>query len=400
MKVTKGLRLHIGFFGKRNAGKSTIVNNIIGQDLSIVSNTKGTTTDVNEKSMELLPVGPVCLLDTAGIDDTGELGTLRVQKTLKALNRCDVAVFVCDNEKLSEQEKEFISKIKQNKIPLMAIVNKTDIKEINKEDFDFLKKEALVVIKRKKDSNDDFRHEFKKNLAKILPGDFINGGTILSDIVKSDETCVLVIPIDKEAPKGRIILPQVNTLRELLDNNSTSIVCTEKGLKKALDSLKNPPKLVVTDSQAFKEVSGIVPEEIMLTSFSILFARLKGDLTSLYEGAKKIDDLKDEDKILILESCSHHPVEDDIGRVKIPNLIKKYTGKDLIFEHYSGHDFPEEIKSYSLIIHCGACMTTRKEVINRINLARENGVQMTNYGIAIAKCTGILERAIKPLLKK
>ncbi len=398
MNTTRGMRLHIGFFGKRNAGKSTTVNKIIGQQISIVSDVKGTTADVNAKAMELLPIGPVVLLDTAGIDDVGELGALRVEKTMDALMRCDAVVFVADNEPLSEIEKEFVRKVENKDIILISVINKADKGKLNEADYNFLKAKSKAVLETSGIMNDSFVFDFKTTLIKFLPDDYVNSGIIMSDIVKKGETCILVIPIDKEAPKGRIILPQVNALREMLDNNSISVVCTEKGLEKALDSLKNPPVLVVTDSQAFDEVSKIVPEEIMLTSFSILFARLKGDLTSLYEGAKKIDDLCDNDKILILESCSHHPVEDDIGRVKIPALLTKYTGKKLIFEHLSGHDFPKEIKEYSLIVHCGACMTNRREVLNRISRSKEQGVKITNYGILIAKCTGILERAIKPLL--
>lgn len=394
MKETKGIRLHIGFFGQRNAGKSTVVNNIIGQELSIVSSKKGTTTDVNEKAMELLPIGPVVLLDTAGIDDVGEVGKLRVKSALKALNRCDVVVFVKDNNPLSDIEKNFIKDVKEKKLVLLSVINKTDLGEISKQDFEILKNLSDGVIKRE-DSN--FVKDFKDALIKILPENIINQGLILSDIIKPDETCILVIPIDKEAPKGRIILPQVNVIRELLDNNSISLVCTPDKLDLAIKSLKTPPKLVVCDSQAFKKVSEIVPEEIMLTSFSILFARLKGDFNSFLYGCQKIDNLNENDKILILESCSHHPIEDDIGRVKIPNLLKKYTKKNLIFEHYSGHDFPSDIEKYSLIIHCGACMTTRREVLNRIEISKSKNVPITNYGMTIAKCTGILERSIKPL---
>ncbi len=400
MSVTKGFRLHIGFFGKRNAGKSTIVNKIIGQNLSIVSDVKGTTTDVNSKAMELLPVGAVVLLDTAGIDDVGELGKKRVEMTMKALNRADVAVFVCDNEALSKEEKNFLEKINKNfnpPIPVISIINKTDKGKLGKEDTDFLIKNSNIILETSKNSI-DFVPEFKKTLIKVLPDDFINQGIIMSDIVKPKEICILVIPIDKEAPKGRIILPQVNTLREMLDNNSISVICTPDELANALKCLKNPPKLVVTDSQAFRTVSEIVPKDIMLTSFSILFARLKGDLKTFIEGAKKIDELNNNDKILILESCSHHPIEDDIGTVKIPNLIRKHTKKELVFENYHGSDFPSDIEKYSLIIHCGACMTNRREILNRISLAKDKNVPITNYGIAIAKCTGILERAIKPLL--
>lgn len=398
LSTTKGLRLHIGFFGKRNAGKSSLMNKITGQEISVVSNVKGTTTDVVEKSMELLPVGPVTFLDTAGIDDIGEIGSLRVEKTKKALLRCDVVVFAVDFETLSDIEKNFLLDVKKNDLPVITVVNKTDLCEINSSDFQFLLNNSNVVLKTSAIKKDNFVQEFISALIKVLPDEFVNSNVILSDIVKENETVVFVIPIDKEAPKGRLILPQVNAIREMLDNNSVSIVTTPNNLKEAISNLKTPPKIVVCDSQAFKEVAEIVPDDIMLTSFSILFARLKGDITALYEGANKIDELNDGDKILILESCTHHPVEDDIGRVKIPNLIKKFTGKNLIFEHYSGHDFPTSIKEYSLIVHCGACMTTRREVLNRINIAKENKVSITNYGIIIAKCTGILKRAIKPIL--
>ena len=398
LSTTKGLRLHIGFFGKRNAGKSSLMNKITGQEISVVSNVKGTTTDVVEKSMELLPVGPVTFLDTAGIDDIGEIGSLRVEKTKKALLRCDVVVFAVDFETLSDIEKNFLLDVKKNDLPVITVVNKTDLCEINSSDFQFLLNNSNVVLKTSAIKKDNFVQEFISALIKVLPDEFVNSNVILSDIVKENETVVFVIPIDKEAPKGRLILPQVNAIREMIDNNSVSIVTTPDNLKEAISNLKTPPKIVVCDSQAFKEVAEIVPVDIMLTSFSILFARLKGDIAALYEGANKIEELNDGDKILILESCTHHPVEDDIGRVKIPNLIKKFTGKNLIFEHYSGHDFPTSIKEYSLIVHCGACMTTRREVLNRINIAKENKVSITNYGIIIAKCTGILKRAIKPIL--
>lgn len=399
LSTTKGLRLHIGFFGKRNAGKSSLVNKIIGQELSVVSNVKGTTTDVNQKSMELLPVGPVTLLDTAGIDDIGELGSLRVEKTKKALLRCDVVVFVSDFEPLTEIEKNFLSEIKNKNIPIISVINKNDLGQINPLDFEFLVQNANVVLNTSAIKKDNFVVEFISSLIKIVPDEFVNSKIIMSDIVHENEIAVLVIPIDKEAPKGRIILPQVNAIREMLDNNSISIVVTPDKLKQAIDNQKIKPKLVVCDSQVFKEVAEIVPDDIMLTSFSILFARLKGDLKTLYLGAEKIDKLKDNDTILILESCSHHPVEDDIGRVKIPKLLRAYTNKKLNFEHYSGHDFPTSIEKYSLIIHCGACMTTRREVLNRINIAKENNVEITNYGITIAKCLGILKRAIKPVLE-
>lgn len=394
MKTTKGNRLHIGFFGKRNAGKSSIVNRILEQDLSIVSDMPGTTTDVNEKSMELLPIGPVTLMDTAGFDDVGELGELRIQKTLKALERADIAVVVFDNRSLIESDFEFLEQIKSKNIPLLIILNKTDKGELCENNVkklegfgEILKVSALL--------DDDIVSKFKNVLIKILPEEFIKENSIIKDIVKPLDTVVLVIPVDKEAPKGRLILPQVNVLRELLDIGAIGVCVRDIELKEALNKIKNPPKLVITDSQAFKKVSEIVPYDVPLISFSILFARNKGDLDAFVQGVEKIETLKNGDKVLILESCTHHPVEDDIGRVKIPGLIKKFAGKDIIFEHYSGHDFPCEISKYSLIIHCGACMTTRREVLNRIKLAQDNGVAITNYGITIAKCLGILDRAIE-----
>lgn len=395
LNTTKGNRLHIGFFGKRNAGKSSIVNKILGQQVSIVSDTPGTTTDINEKSMELLPIGPVTLMDTAGFDDVGELGELRVQKTFGALNRADVAVVVIDNTMLAENDFEFLKSIKDKKIPLLIILNKCDNGFCNCEEYIKKLEELGEVLKLSVLYDNDIVLKFKSALIKILPEEFIKEYSILAGIVKPLDTVILVIPIDKEAPKGRLILPQVNVLRELLDIGAIAVCTRDNELKDALESLKEPPKLVITDSQAFKKVSEIVPENIFLTSFSILFARYKGDLKAFVDGAEKIETLKNGDKILILESCTHHPVEDDIGKVKIPNLIRKFTGKDLNFEQYSGHDFPSDVSKYSLIIHCGACMTNRKEILNRIELAQKEGVSITNYGIAIAKCLGILDRAIE-----
>ncbi len=346
--------------------------------------------------MELLPVGPVVLMDTAGIDDTDEIGRLRVQKTYKALERSDVAAIVLDNRALCAADFEFLDKVKEKNIPLLVILNKTDAGMINEDDFEKISSFTDCIIKVSALNDDDIAAKFTNALIKILPEDFIKERPILADIVKPLDTVVLVIPIDKEAPKGRLILPQVNVLRELLDIGVISVVSREKELKQTLDKLKEPPKLVITDSQSFKTVSEIVPDDISLTSFSILFARLKGDLKVFIKGAEKLDTLQDGDKILILESCTHHPVEDDIGRVKIPNLVKKYTGKHVEFEHYSGHDFPDLIDKYSLIIHCGACMTNRREILNRINIAFKNNIPITNYGITIAKCLGILNRAVKP----
>lgn len=398
MKSLKSMRLHIGIFGKMNAGKSSFLNRITNQEVSIVSNIAGTTTDVVEKSMELLPAGPVTFLDTAGIDDSTELGTERIKKTMSILNRTDIAVLICDYNGIDTFEENLIEKFKELNIPYCIIINKTDIKPVSGEMLEKIKKftDNILVASILKDEN--FVFNFKKTLVKLLPEDFVNSPSILSDLIPEKSTVILVIPIDKEAPKGRIILPQVRTLRELLDNNCICIAVKESELKQALENLKTAPSLVITDSQAFKQVSQIVPQEIPLTSFSILFARLKGDLKVFLNGVKTIDNLKDGDKVLILESCTHHPIEDDIGRVKIPNLIKQKTGKNILFDNISGHDFPD-ISNYKLIIHCGACMTNRKEVLSRILIANNMNIPITNYGLVISYCLGILPRATEILTK-
>ncbi len=383
MKSLKSFRLHIGVFGKTNVGKSSLLNKITNQEISIVSEIAGTTTDVVEKSMELLPIGPVTFLDTAGLDDTSELGVQRVEKTMKVLNRIDIAIIVCDNRGLDCHESKLIEKLDELKIPYLIVVNKCDIEK------PILDKEALYTSV--KDDN-QLVFKFKNALIKLLPDEFVNTPKIAGDLIEPKSTVILVTPIDKEAPKGRLILPQVQTIRDLLDSDCLSYVVKESELKDALANLKTPPALVITDSQAFRQVSEIVPENIPLTSFSILFARLKGDLTEFVKGANYIDSLQDGDMVLILESCTHHAIEDDIGRVKIPNLLRKKTGKNLVIHNYAGHDFPD-LKDYKLIIHCGACMTNRREILSRILIANKANVPITNYGIAISYCLGILPRA-------
>ena len=383
MKTLKSFRLHIGVFGKTNVGKSSLLNKITNQEISIVSEIAGTTTDVVEKSMELLPIGPVTFLDTAGLDDTSELGYQRVEKTMKVLNRIDIAIIVCDNRGLDCHESKLIEKLDELKIPYLIVVNKCDIEK------PILNKEALYTSV--KDDN-QLVFKFKNALIKLLPDEFVNTPKIAGDLIEPKSTVILVTPIDKEAPKGRLILPQVQTIRDLLDSDCLSYVVKESELKDALANLKTPPALVITDSQAFRQVSEIVPENIPLTSFSILFARLKGDLTEFVKGANYIDSLQDGDMVLILESCTHHAIEDDIGRVKIPNLLRKKTGKNLVIHNYAGHDFPN-LKDYKLIIHCGACMTNRREILSRILIANKANVPITNYGIAISYCLGILPRA-------
>ncbi len=394
MKTLKSMRLHIGIFGKTNAGKSAFLNRITNQDVSIVSDIAGTTTDVVEKSMELLPVGPVNFLDTAGINDDTELGRERVEKTKKIINRTDIAVIICDYNGIDDYEKELINEFSRLNIPYLIVINKTDLHEITEYKLKEIQNFTNNIIITSALKDKDIVYKFKEKLVNILPEDFVNSPKIAGDLIPPNSTVILVIPIDKEAPKGRIILPQVQTLRDLLDSNCLSYVVKESELKKALDNLKEPPALVITDSQAFKNVSEIVPENIPLTSFSILFARLKGDLKAFTDGAGAIENLQDGDKVLILESCTHHAIEDDIGRVKIPNLLRKKTGKNLIIENYAGHDFPE-IKDYKLIVHCGACMTNRREILSRILKAGEAGIPVTNYGITISYCLGILPRAVK-----
>lgn len=391
MKALKSMRLQIGVFGRTNVGKSSFLNRVTNQEISIVSEIAGTTTDVVEKSMELLPVGPVTFLDTAGLDDATELGEKRVEKTMKIVNRIDVAVVICDYNGLNDYEKELIQKFEELKIPYLIVENKCDIKKFEIPDY-----KNVLYTSVKDDDNLVFK--FKDALVRLLPDDFVNSPKIAGDLVPPQSTVILVIPIDKEAPKGRIILPQVQTIRDLLDSDCLPYVVKETELKQAIENLKTPPALVVTDSQAFKQVSEIVPESIPLTSFSILFARLKGDLDEFVKGAEAIDNLKDGDCVLILESCTHHAIEDDIGRVKIPNWLRKKTGKNLVIHNYAGHDFPD-IKDYKLIIHCGACMTNRREVLSRILIANQAGIPITNYGVVISYCLGILPRAVKIFTK-
>lgn len=394
MKTLKSMRLHIAFFGRTNVGKSTLLNKITGQDVSIVSDIAGTTTDVVEKSMELLPIGPVNFLDTAGLDDRTELGAARIEKTIKILDRTDIGVIVCDNNGIDDYETELIEKFNELKIPFIIIINKADIDEISQNKLDDIKKYGDNILITSALNDENLVFNFKKILVNLLPEDFVNSPKIAGDLIEPKSTVILVIPIDKEAPKGRIILPQVQTLRDLLDSNCMVYTVKDSELADAIQNLKTPPSLVITDSQAFKKVSEIVPKEIPLTSFSILFARLKGDLEAFIKGAKAIDTLENGDRVLILESCTHHSIEDDIGKVKIPNLLKKKTGKDLIIEHFSGHDFPD-ISGYKLIIHCGACMTNRREILSRILKADKAGIPITNYGITISYCLGILDRAVQ-----
>lgn len=398
MKSLKSLRLHIGIFGKTNTGKSSLLNKITSQDVSIVSEQKGTTTDVVEKSMELFPIGPVNFLDTAGLDDTTELGEKRIEKTLSTINRCDTAILVLDFNGISDLEKDLISKFNEFSIPYFIIINKTDENQISEEKLKEIKSFTDNILETSALYDEELIEKFNSCLLKILPEDFVNSPKILSDLVNSKDVVILVTPIDKEAPKGRLILPQVQTLRECLDESCITVVVKESELKEAIENLKVKPKLVITDSQAFKTVDEIVPKDIPLTSFSILFARLKGDLKAFINGINAIKNLKENDKVLILESCTHHNIEDDIARVKIPKLLQNKLGFNLDFEYFTGHNFPE-IDNYKLILHCGACMTNRREILSRILIANKKGIPITNYGLVISYCVGILDRAIEVFKK-
>ena len=392
MKALKSLRLHISLFGRTNVGKSSLLNAITNQQVSIVSDTKGTTTDVVEKSCELFPIGAVTFLDTAGIDDSTNLSKLRIEKTLKVLNRTDIAVLITTSQGFSNYEINLTNKFKELEIPYIVIINKSDIEKSSKQKLEEIKNYTKNIYEMSATNDKNITDNFVSALVKIVPDEFVNPPSILGDKVKKSDVVILVTPIDKEAPKGRLILPEVQTIRDLLDNDCISVVVQQNNLENAINLLKKKPQLVVTDSQAFKEVNSIVPNYINLTSFSILFARLKGDLHTFINGANKIKTLKPHDKVLILESCSHHAIDDDIARVKIPKLLTKKLGFELNFEYKSGHDFPD-ITPYKLIIHCGACMTNRKEVLSRILIANKKNIPITNYGIVISYCLDILDRA-------
>lgn len=393
---TRGFRLNIGIFGRRNVGKSSVLNAITEQYVSIVSEEAGTTTDPVEKPMELLPLGPVLFIDTAGVDDEGELGKLRIKRTLNIFNRVDLAIIVTENNTFGEYEENLVKIFKEKKTPYIVVFNKRDLYNLSEEMREYLLSQNFSFVEVEAKIGRKGVLPLLEKIKELKEKFFTKERKILSNLVNENDIVVLVIPIDKEAPKGRIILPQQQVLRECLDIGAITIVSREKELKKALESLKIPPKIVITDSQAFSEVDKIVPNEISLTSFSILFSRFYGDIVEQSKGVKKIDSLKDNDKILIAEGCTHHPIGDDIGRVKIPNLLTKKSNKKLIFETVQGRDFPDDPSSYALVIHCGNCMGNRSEMLSRINLCKEKNIPVTNYGITLAYLNGILERALSP----
>lgn len=396
-QVPSGERIHIGIFGKRNAGKSSIINALTGQKLAIVSEIRGTTTDPVSKAMELLPLGPVVMIDTPGLDDEGELGALRIRKAYQMLNKSDIALLIVDGSiGITEEDRQILERIRKKEIPYAVIFNKSDLIPNNQNapedspgDYRIDKKYCIRVSAK----NKEHIHELKELIASLIPEED-KTHRIVGDLIQPSDFILLVVPIDKAAPKGRLILPQQQTIRDILEAEAVSIVVKETYLKETLETLGKKPALVITDSQAFKKVAADTPADIPLTSFSILFARYKGNLKTLVEGARTLDRLKDGDTILISEGCTHHRQCDDIGTVKLPAWIKRYTGKNLEFQFTSGTEFPSELGSYRMIIHCGGCTLNEREMKYRLKCAEDAGVPITNYGTAIAYINGILDRSI------
>ena len=403
-ETPRGVRVHLALFGKRNAGKSSVINAITGQETAIVSEVKGTTTDPVFKSMEILPIGPCMIIDTAGIDDVGELGELRIKKTLEVLDIADVALLIVDIKLgISDDDRIIMDKFKEKKKPLIVVLNKMDTLENNNNNDihnhesiesslqEELNTPVVAVSALKKQGI----KALKNAIISVIPEDE-DKFKLVGDLINPGDFVVLVTPIDKAAPKGRLILPQQQTIRDILESDAIAIVTKEYELRETLNNLVKKPKLVITDSQVFLKVAADTPKEILMTSFSILFARQKGDLTEFIKGAKAIEMLKDGDKVLIAEGCTHHRQSDDIGSVKIPRWIRQRTGKQIDFEFSAGATFTEDVKKYALIVHCGACMMNRTGMLSRVNRAKEFNVPIVNYGILIAYVQGLLPRALEP----
>jgi len=391
----KGFRLHIGLFGRRNVGKSSVLNAMTRQSVSIVSHVAGTTTDPVEKPMELLPIGPVLFIDTAGIDDVGALGEIRVQRTRQVFDRTDVGIVVTPAGEWTEFEEAIVKELTNRGAPTVVVFNKSDLYEADPETLRSLSERNIPVVSTVASAGDGIL-DLREALIRAAPEDFINAPAIVADLIPPGELAVLVVPIDLEAPKGRLILPQVQTIRDALDADSYCIIVKERELRDALDRLKRPPAIVVTDSQVFLKVAADTPNDVLMTSFSVLYARAKGDLSEFVRGALAVDDLRSGDRVLIAEACSHHPIADDIGRVKIPRWLRQYVGGSLEFDFTQGHDLPEDLSPYSLVVHCGACMWNRREMLSRMLRCRKAGVPIANYGLTIARSLGILERALGP----
>ena len=398
-KTPKSLRLQLGLFGRTNIGKSSFLNIVAGQDVAITSRVPGTTTDVVEKSMELLPIGPVVFLDTAGVDDISELSRLRIKKSRKILDRADIILLLAEPNKWSQYEDTIVQEAKQRNTPLIIIINKID--QAPPEDkyirrIETITNKFLLCCSIDIDNRDHYVNALKKHIIECCPSDFLNPPPLIGDLVPKSGLAVLIVPIDLEAPKGRIILPQVQTIRDALDNNQAALIVKETEYKAVLKKLSVPPDIVVCDSQVVSQMVNDTPDFIPCTTFSILFSRYKGDLIEEIKAATIIDTLQPQDKILIAEACSHHPIEDDIGRVKIPRWLKEHVGGEVRIDTCAGRDYPEDLEDYKLIIHCGGCMITRREMLFRIQRAKEKGTSLTNYGIAISVLQGVIERVLSP----
>lgn len=393
--TSKSFRLHIGFFGRRNVGKSSLLNAITRQNVSIVSEVAGTTTDPVEKPMELLPLGPVLFVDTAGVDDVGALGAQRIEKTRQAIARTDLGVLVTEAGTWSAFEEQLLEEFRSRNIPVLIALNKADLSRPTAEQLAWFEREKLPVVELSATTGTGL-DAFREKLWQMAPAEATESPVIVRDLVAPGETAVFVMPIDKEAPKGRIKQLQTQAIRDLLDGDACCVVVKDGGLEQTLVNLATPPKLVVTDAQVFDKVARVTPETVPMTAFSILLSRLKGDLVAQTEAAVAVDKLQPGDHVLIAETCTHHPIEEDIGRVKIPRWLQQYVGGTLEFTHVKGREFPADLSPYKLVIHCGACMWNRQEMVSRIRECQRQGVPISNYGLVIAYAQGILERALEP----
>ncbi len=398
-KTPKSIRLHIGIFGRTNVGKSSFLNMIAGQDVAVTSPVRGTTTDVVEKAMELLPIGPVVFLDTAGIDDTSILSGARLKKTESVFDRAEIFVIVTEANVWGEYEEKILSEAKKHSVPYLIVVNKSDTERPDEKFLSLLKRDSgkvVVCSSVDTDNRDRYVSDFKGQIMDLLPEDMLASPSLIGDLLPAGGLAILIVPIDLQAPKGRLILPQVQTIRDALDSDAATVVVKEREYAHMLSLLNKKPDVVIGDSQIVMKMVADTPADIPCTTFSILFSRYKGDLCEEARGAAMIEYLGQGDKVLIAEACSHHAAEDDIGRVKIPRWLRQYTGVDLEIDVCSGRDYPENLEDYKLIIHCGACMLTRKEKLVRLQKAKQAGVAITNYGVAISFLQGVLERVLTP----